>query len=114
MIHYADRLFRAVKVDGKGDVGEETLFKYEQRGILLTATYSGGKVNFGTIVGTVHRDGSLSFLYQHLTKAGELRAGQCDSRPEILKSGRIRLHESWVWTYGPNAGESGESIVEEV
>lgn len=113
-IDYSDRLFRAVKLDGNGDVGEDTLFRYNQRGNRLTSTYSGGDVEYGTMVGTVHTDGSLTFLYQHLTKSGALRAGQCESRPEVLKSGRIRLHERWVWTYGPNAGQRGESIVEEV
>lgn len=113
-IDYSDRLFRAVQVDGQGDVGGDTLFRYSQRGTRLTATYSGGDVEYGTMIGTVHQDGSLTFLYHHRTKDGELNAGQCESRPEILKSGRIRLHERWVWTYGSNAGQRGESVVEEV
>lgn len=113
-IDYDGRLFRAVQLDGNGDVDEETLFKYDQREDRLMATYSGGDVEYGTMVGTVHKDGSLTFLYHHRTKDGGLRAGRCQSRPEILENGRIRLHEKWVWTYGPRRGMSGKSVVEEV
>jgi hypothetical protein len=113
-INYHDRLFRAVKTDGGGDVGSDTLFRYEQVGNRLMATYSGGEVEYGTMVGTVSDDGSLSFLYHHRTRTGELRAGHCESRPEILPNRRIRLYESWIWTYGPDRGRRGQSIVEEV
>ncbi|MEM7729486.1 MAG: n-acetylglutamate synthase [Pseudomonadota bacterium] len=114
MIHYGDRLFRPVATDGGGDVGGDTLFRYDQRGDVLIASYSGGAVEYGSIVGTVHPDGSLTFLYQHVTKDGALRAGRCQSRPEVLPTGRIRLHESWEWTSGLGAGERGTSVLEEV
>lgn len=115
MIHYGDRLFRAVETQGDGDVGGDTLFRYEQRGDMLMGTYSGGEVEWGTLVGTVRSDGSLTFLYQHRTKAGKLRSGRCESKPEILKSGRIRLHERWQWHgRGGTPGAFGQSVIEEV
>lgn len=110
MIHYGDRLFRAVNLDGPGDVDTDTLFKYDQRGQMLIGTYSGGDIEYGSIVGTVHSDGSLSFLYHHMTKSGDLRSGRCESQPEILPSGRIRLHERWEWSHGGR----GTSTLEEV
>ena len=114
MIFYGDRLFRAVSVDGNGDVGGDTVFQYEQRDTVLMGTYSGGDVDFGSLVGKVRTDGSLSFLYHHITKSGALRSGKCESKPEILPSGRIRLHEQWEWTSGLGIGERGSSVVEEI
>lgn len=114
MIHYGDRLFRAVSTKGGGDVGSDTVFRYEQRDSILMGTYSGGDVEYGTLVGTVRDDGTLTFLYHHVTKSGALRSGKCESRPEILTSGKIRLHETWEWTSGMGVGGRGASVIEEI
>ena len=42
----------------------------------------------------------------------KLKNGFCKSIPELLPDGRIRLHETWEWTYGGDG--TGESIVEEI
>lgn len=114
MIYYADRLFRAVSTKGDGDVGSDTVFRYEQRDMVLIGSYSGGEVNYGSLVGKIRQDGSLSFLYHHITKSGALRSGKCESRPEILDSGKIRLHEAWEWTSGRGVGGRGTSVIEEI
>lgn len=114
MIDYDDRLFRTVSTEGDGDVGGDTLFRYQQRGETLIGTYSGGEVDYGSIVGRVRADGSLRFLYQHITKSGLLRSGTCNSTPEVLESGKLRLHERWQWTSGLGAGGRGQSVIEEV
>ena len=111
MIHYGGRLFRLVRTEGDGDVGEDTIFRYEQRGMILLASYAGGDIEFGSIVGTVHEDGSLSFLYHHITKSGALRSGRCESQPVVLPGGRLRLHERWEWHDGRGAGSS---VIEEL
>ena len=110
MIHYGGRLFRAVATGETSDVDGDTLFRYEQRGDRLIASYSGGDIDWGSIVGTVHPDGSLTFLYQHVTKSGALRSGECESTPEVLPNGKLRLRERWRW----HGGERGESVVEEI
>ena len=66
----------------------------------------------GHIVGTVHEDGSLTFYYNHVNANGEFRIGKCMSKPEVMENGKIRLHESWSWTFGGE--EEGESILEEM
>ncbi|MEM9599846.1 MAG: n-acetylglutamate synthase [Pseudomonadota bacterium] len=114
MIDYTGRLFRAVSPSDAGDVTSDTLFRYDQRGNVLMGTYSGGDIEFGSLLGKIRPDGALTFLYQHVTKSGLLRSGRCDSRPEILPNGKIRLHEDWQWTSGLGAGGVGTSILEEV
>ena len=92
---YGGRLFRPVEMSETSQTGTDTIFKYEQIGDMVTATYSGGSIKFGQIIGRVDAAGILEMRYQHIDHAGELRTGQCTTTPEILPGGKMRLHESW-------------------
>ena len=109
---YEGRVFRSVANSETGDVGEGTLFHYRQEKQIVWATYEGGAVAFGTLLARRLPDDSLDMRYHHITTQGEMKAGRCRSRPEVLADGRLRLHERWQWTEGGT--ESGESIVEEI
>lgn len=111
-MNYAGRKFRPVSNTPNGEVNGETLFHYEQQGELFTATYSGGGIRHGSMTGLCDSLGNLRFCYQHVSDDGCLKSGYCESRPELLDDGRIRLYERWRWTLG-GEGE-GESIVEEI
>lgn len=109
---YGGRLFRPVKTSGSSQTSEDTIFKYEQTDDMVTATYSGGHIQFGQIIGRVDADGILNMRYQHIDREGELMTGYCITTPEVLESGKIRLHEKWKWTCGHRA--KGQSILEEM
>jgi hypothetical protein len=110
-INYHNRKFRAVSNSAAGQVNEETVFHYKQEGNRLHATYIGGKIAFGEMLGLVNDDNTLHFAYHHIDLDGQLKSGHCNSIPEILEDGRIRLQETWQWDFG---GEGdGSSIVEE-
>jgi len=111
MIQYEGRLFRSIGNSDGGDVDGGTTFHYHQRGDLVWATYSGGSVLFGTLLAKVDAAGNLDMRYQHISVEGRFKSGQCQSRPETLPDGRLRLHEEWQWTDG--AEGKGVSIVEE-
>jgi hypothetical protein len=49
--------------------------------------------------------------YHQVNDNGELMTGTCQSAPEILPNGKIRLHERWDWTSGDKS--KGRSIIEE-
>jgi hypothetical protein len=108
-MNYDGRVFRSVENSAGGDVGGQTTFHYHQRQEMVWATYQGGAVTLGTLLATVDANGVLDMRYQHRA-AGVWKSGRCQSRPELLPDGRLRLHERWQWTDG---GE-GTSIVEEV
>jgi hypothetical protein len=93
-------------------VGPDTRFHYHQQDEVVWATYAGGLVRFGTLIAVVDEQGRLDARYQQVGADGSLKAGRCRSTPEFLYDGRLRLHESWVWTEG--AQGSGHSIVEEL
>ena len=111
-VDYNDRLFSPVVNTDNGEVNSSTVFHYRQRGNVVWATYEGGDVSFGILIATVAEDGRLDMRYSHVNREGRLMTGRCDSVPELLPDGRLRLHESWRWTSGDLS--SGESIVEEV
>ncbi len=112
-VNYDGRRFRSVENSETGEVGPETVFGYRQDGDdVVSATYEGGGVRFGTLIATVDDEGNLDARYGHVNASGELMTGECRSTPEALPDGRIRLHEEWRWTSGD--GSSGRSIVEEI
>ena len=112
MLDYNARVFRSVANSDGGDVDEATTFNYYQRDDVVWATYAGGSVVFGTLLAKVDASGNLDMRYQHVSADGNFKSGRCESRPEVLSDGRLRLHERWQWTDG--AVGQGESIVEEV
>jgi hypothetical protein len=110
-LNYDRRAFRSVE-NAAGEVDAETRFLYRQIGSRVWATYRGGAIAFGTLVAAAAPDGRLDMRYQHVNREGAWREGRCDTVPERLPDGRLRLYESWRWT-GGTTGE-GRSIVEQV
>jgi len=109
---YHDRLFRSVANSTNGEVSDQTTFHYRQFGNVISATYEGGPIKEGNLLGTVDIEGKIRMRYQHWNEDNEFRAGICTSTPELLPNGKIRLHERWEWTNGVSG--SGESVIEEI
>lgn len=112
VINYHNRFFRTVVNDAAGDLDGFTLFHYRQEGHRVWAEYSGGPILQGLQLASMDEDGVLTMAYHHMTRSGEIKAGQCVSRPEILPDGRMRLYESWSLDTG--GGGKGTSVIEEV
>jgi hypothetical protein len=104
------RRFRSERQVSGGDVGADTVFEYHQQGNLVHATYRGGAVRLGYLVGS--QEGSvIDFRYVQLRADGTTASGHCRSTIEELPDGRLRLHERWEWESQPG---SGTSVVEEI
>ncbi|MCC3359399.1 n-acetylglutamate synthase [Bacillus sp. REN16] len=112
MIDYNGRSFVSIENTANGEVSSETIFEYKQEGHIITATYSGGEIVKGTLVGVTNEDDCLEFRYNHVNNKNEIRGGKCFSTPKILPDGRIRLYENWKW-HDDEATE-GKSIIEEI
>lgn len=50
--------------------------------------------------------------YHQINLNDELMTGICNSKPEILPNGKIRLYENWQWTSGDHS--EGQSVIEEI
>ena len=111
-INYNNKKFASVQTSETGEVSSETVFHYHQKEAVVWAEYSGGEIVLGTLIAKVDEEGNLDMRYQHINKDNELMTGKCNSTPEILEDGRIRLYEKWQWTSGDFS--SGESTIEEL
>lgn len=112
MISYHNKKFRQVSTTSNSEANDATLFFYRQSGNVVTAEYSGGSIVTGHLLAVADDAGKLNMRYHHLNTEGRIMTGICFSVPEILQSGKIRLHEQWQWTSGDNS--SGQSVIEEI
>lgn len=112
MINYHNKSFKPVSNSDNGETSEETVFQYKQEGRILSAEYSGGRIIKGHLIGIVDEEGRIDMRYHQVNDKGELMTGICRSIPEILNTGKIRLHESWQWTSGDMS--VGVSVIEEL
>jgi len=103
------RRFAAVANVG-GEVGADTVFEYHEGAGEVWATYQGGAVVHGFLVGTRTAD-TLDIRYVQLNDHGETSGGHCVSAIQELPDGRIRLDEKWEWESRPGVGTS---VVEEL
>ncbi len=112
MVNYHNRTFHTVSNSQNGETSSETIFHYKQIGNVVFAEYQGGNIKYGHLLGLVSEYGTIDMTYHQVNVAGELMTGKCESIPEILSNGKVRLHENWEWTSGDLS--KGKSIVEEV
>ena len=110
-MNYHNKIFRPISNTANGETSEQTVFHYKQIGQILTAEYEGGQIQKGHLIGLVDELGNIDMRYHQVNNNGELMTGTCQSTPEILPNGKIRLHERWEWTSGDKS--KGTSIIDE-
>lgn len=98
--NYHNKKFKALSNSPSGEVDSALVFHYQQEGNVLSCHYRGANILKGHLLGVVDEKGVIDMRYHQINKQGELRTGKCTSTPEILPSGKIRLHESWQWASG--------------
>jgi hypothetical protein len=103
------RVFGVVDA-GEGEVSSETTFHYTESADMVSATYSGGGIRRGFLVGVRYGD-VLDFRYAQLHIDGTTAGGRCRTQIEELGDGRLRLIETWSWE---SRDGSGRSVVEEL
>jgi len=97
--NFDQKRFVGVENYDDGDLTKEVIFHYHQDGTVIRGTFEGGRV---------------IEIWRYTNVDGDVVYGTCVSTPELLPDGRYRLHESWTITGGPNQGESGKSVIEEI
>ena len=96
-INLHNKKFKALENSNNGEVSSSTIFHYRQNGKVISATYTGGDIIQGFLVGKVVEN-HLEFTYQHINLKMELMTGKCISIPLTLPDGKIQLEEKWEWT----------------
>ena len=111
-MNYNKKRFKPIHTSENGETSDETIFHYKQNGNILTSEYKGGNIKKGHLIGVVDPNGKIEMRYHQINMKNELMTGVCQSTPEILPNGKIRLHEIWRWTSGDFS--KGTSTLEEI
>ena len=85
------------------------VFSYHQKGNVIWAEYSGGRIIKGFLLGTIDENNNLHFDYRHINTDGESKSGSCNSEPRPV-NGKLRFYEKWKWA----DGREGSSVIEEL
>ena len=101
---------RVVATAADGEVDTDTRFSFTQRGRTVWASYAGGAVSMGYLVGTFE-SGELIFRYAQVDARGEVHGGRSRCEVERLPHGRLRLREHFQWE---SRSGSGTNVLEEV
>lgn len=111
-MNYNNKKFKSISNTENGEISNGMIFHYKQEGNLLTCEYSGGLITKGHLIGLVEENGIINMRYHQVNKQNILMTGVCNSKPEIMPNGKIRLLEYWQWTSGDLS--KGKSVLEEV
>jgi len=111
-INYDNKRFRPIIKSQNSETSTETIFHYSQKGKIIHASYMGGKIISGQLLGLVDEEGNIEMRYHHINDKLELQTGICHSTPEVQNNGKVCLHEKWQWTSGNQS--SGESTLIEI
>jgi len=112
MINYNNKVFVPLSNSENGEVDLTMQFVYQQTGNIVTSTYAGGRIRSGHLIAIADERGNLDMRYHQVNDRGEITTGICQSTPEQLQNGKIRMHEKWRWTSGDCS--EGESLLEEL
>lgn len=93
-----------------GIVNAETIFRFSQEGDVVRASYAGGRVQFGELIGRVKGD-ALEFRYCQIDSDGNLDGGVSQCSLETRSDGALRII---VRFHRETRGERGINIIEDV
>ena len=107
-----NRILQPTINTSNGEVSEDTIFEYRQNGAIVWATFSGGPVAMGVLIGKMVDNGDIEFYHQQIDLQGKLSTGKSKSSTEFQKDGRLVLYENWEWTGGRKG--TGTAIIAEI
>ncbi|MFY9243216.1 MAG: hypothetical protein WAO74_09330 [Polaribacter sp.] len=99
VFNFHNKTFYVLENSKSGKVNSETVFKYQQKGNLVTADYAGGTIKYGKIIATLDDD-ILNMIYQCVTTENELKAGKAIAKVSLTKENKILLKLDWQWLNG--------------
>lgn len=101
-----------VKTADNGVVNHETIFLFSQKQDMISASYSGGKVVQGFLVGRFLSANQLTFSYCQMQKDGTLDNGLSTCEVSRNEEGKLLLIEHFEWKSRP--GEFGTNVFQEI
>jgi hypothetical protein len=97
------RVLHVVDSEAASAVDARTKLRCKQRGPIVTATYRGGRVRAGYLIGKWHDD-ELRCDYVQVSTDDVVDKGHSVCRVTRLPDGRLRVKESFTWDSKDGAG----------
>ncbi len=96
--------------NNQGLSSSETTFHYLQQGEIITATYQGGSIRKGFVLGKKTGMNQIELLYNCVTIEGKLLAGESNGTVSKHADGRLQMNLDWKWLNGDQSGGKSEYI----
>jgi len=100
-----------IKTAPTGAVNNQTIFTFSQRENIVSASYEGGKIRQGFLVGYLTKD-NLFFSYCQLQVDGKIDNGQSICSLSWDENKKLILTENFAWSSRENEG--GVNIFREI
>ncbi|MFI5162391.1 MAG: hypothetical protein ACHQHN_14015 [Sphingobacteriales bacterium] len=110
-ISFENLKMNVVQTAPNGVVNQLTIFTFSQNGSFVSATYTGGPIFRGYLVGAIHHN-RLSFSYCQVQADGKIDNGQSECEIRTGENGKIQLVENFKWASRDD--ESGVNIFQEL
>ena len=98
----------AVQTAPNGVVNHETVFQFCQDGQRVHATYAGGQVARGSLVGMVN-DAAFEFCYCQMHVDGTIDSGRSQCELRRNEQGLVQIVEHFEWSEG-----TGTNVIQEL
>lgn len=102
------RTMNAVKTASNGVVNHDTIFSFSETDGVITASYIGGQVKHGYLIGKISNS-KFEFQYTQIHTDNQLDGGHSICEIEMLADGRVQLIEHFKWSSG-----EGTNVIEEL
>jgi len=112
MINLNGKRFTLVSNSAGDAAPGQTIFTFEQNGRAVRATYEGGGVQLGALIGQIEQDDALTVLFQQVTSAGKLCGGEGRMEIESCADGKLRFVDFWRFTTNGEGG--GRAVWQEL
>lgn len=109
-INLDKRVFIPVENSTGGVVDDRTEFHFTQVGEQFQATYTGGDIVQGHIVGRFTHNRTAQILYHCLTSNDDLKAGRATANFTLSDDGQISMALEWAWVSGGNGSGTSKYI----
>jgi hypothetical protein len=103
------RVFEVVEASPASVVSGETVFEFHERDGVVEASYAGGEISGGRLIGSRHGD-QVAGAYTQLLAGGGVGTGTTNLSVEPRTAGAVRLIEDYV----RSDGVRGRNILESV
>jgi hypothetical protein len=104
------RKMRVAAVTSTDGIDADTVFAFHQSGRTVWATYSGGNIAQGFLIGDLDGD-ALTFDYIQVTRNGRRDKGESRCELEVSAEGRLQLTERFQWA---SRDGGGVNVLEEI